>query len=139
MALKFKDVMAAFEFGDMGSDVESCSYLCRETGANYMKSDYHDFEEELPDDTDDKTKYIVMPDKRDLDLGKRLVLRFASENLEDEFDAVYDIFRKKGAYGRFKDLLIRTKKLEAWYAFEAKATEEALREWCEDNDIKLED
>jgi hypothetical protein len=34
-------------------------------------------------------------------------------------------------------LLIRRKALERWYAFEAARTEQALREWCEMNEIEL--
>ena len=44
--------------------------------------------------------------KNDLDLGSRLALRFADQHLpEKAADKVYDIFRRKGAYARFKDLL----------------------------------
>jgi hypothetical protein len=47
------------------------------------------------------------------------------------------VFRKRGAYARFKDLLHWKKALERWYDFENKATEAALREWCEVNDIVI--
>lgn len=33
--------------------------------------------EELPDDLEDSERYIAIPDKRELDLGKPLVLTFA--------------------------------------------------------------
>ncbi len=47
------------------------------------------------------------------------------------------MFRRKGAYGRFKPLLQDRGPLERWYAFEAAATERALKDWCELNDIPL--
>jgi len=47
------------------------------------------------------------------------------------------IFSKRGAYQKFKDLLERRKALERWYDFEVKATEQAVRKWCEENSIEL--
>jgi uncharacterized protein UPF0158 len=93
--------------------------------------------EELPDDIDDEEKYVQLPDKRELDLGKPLVLDFVREVLPEDFDDVRDMFRRRGAYARFKGLLIRRRALEQWYDFERKSTERALREWCEMNSIEL--
>ena len=50
-----------------------------------------------------------------------------------------NIFARRGAYGRFKDLLDSRGMLEKWYAFEASATENALRAWCEDVGLQLID
>jgi hypothetical protein len=50
---------------------------------------------------------------------------------------VRDIFGRRGAYRRFKDFLETRSMLEKWYAFEEKATAEALRKWCEENGIEL--
>lgn len=82
-------------------------------------------------------KYIAIPHKNDLELGKRLVLRFADEFLPDVLDEVYDIFRRRGAYGRFKNLLERRGMLSQWYEYEEKSQKEALRRWCEDSEIEL--
>ncbi|XAH25021.1 hypothetical protein AAFF27_07470 [Xylophilus sp. GW821-FHT01B05] len=54
-----------------------------------------------------------------------------------EYDRVAGYFHKSGAYRRFKDFLHAQGVLEAWYAFEARATEEALRRWCEEQGIQL--
>jgi hypothetical protein len=67
------------------------------------------------------------------------VLNFAREFLPNDVDDVYDIFRRKGAYAKFKALLMRRNALDRWYEFEQKATERALREWCEVNSIALAD
>jgi hypothetical protein len=72
-----------------------------------------------------------------LDLGKNLALRFAAQELPDSFEQVASIFRRKGAYGRFKQLLEDNGVLENWYKFEAEATEKALRDWCAANDIQI--
>jgi hypothetical protein len=94
--------------------------------------------EEFPEDIEDE-KYARLPDKRDLDLGKALVLDFADQFLPDDYDRVRDIFSRRGAYARFKDLLTQRGALERWYDFEAKAEEAALRAWCAENDVELSD
>ena len=96
--------------------------------------------DELPDDVDDDDEnYVGIPSKRDLGLGKPLVLDFAREFLPDDFDEVRYIFSRSGAYSKFKALLTRRHALERWYDFESKATERALREWCAENSIELAD
>jgi hypothetical protein len=90
----------------------------------------------LPDDIDDE-KYIAIPDKRELDLGKPLILDFAREFLSDDYHELLRIFSRRGAYRRFKDLLVRRRALERWYNFSNKAEEAALREWCVENGIDL--
>jgi hypothetical protein len=57
--------------------------------------------------------------------------------MPDDLARVQDIFSHRGAYRRFKDLLEHRRLLEDWYDFESRREEEALREWCRENDIKL--
>jgi hypothetical protein len=93
----------------------------------------------LPDDIGDSEKFLQLPDKKELDLGKPLALDFARQFLPDDFDEVRQFFSKRGAYARFKELLDRRGALDQWYDFEAKAEERALRMWCELNSIELRD
>jgi len=72
----------------------------------------------------------VVPNKHDLNLGKDLALAFAEEQFADSYQTVANFFRQRGAYGRFKDFLEQNGYLEAWYDYESKATELALREWA---------
>jgi hypothetical protein len=39
----------------------------------------------------------------------------------------------------FKTLLARRNAIDRWHDFDAKATERALRDWCELNDVALAD
>jgi Uncharacterised protein family (UPF0158) len=143
MPTKFQDLLTAFEFvGTSGGSVGgNLAYLCRQTGKIYWHSEFSDLGEldELPDDVDDEEKYVAIPDKRELNLGKSLVLDFAREYLSNDFDEVRRIFSKKGAYRKFRALVTQRKVLERWYEFEAKATERALREWCTLHSIALVD
>ncbi len=113
MPTSFKDILEAFEFvGMSGSLGENLAFLCRRTGKIYWHSEFSDvaeLDDELPDDVDDEEKYIAIPDKLELDLGKPLAL------------------------------VIRRKALDRWYEFESKATERALRDWCALNSIAVVD
>ena len=136
MAVNFSDLQLAFEFVSSGGMGENEAYLDRQSGKLYWHSEFGDNDEELPDDIDEE-KYISIPDKRELDLGKPLVLDFAREFLPDDYDEVRHIFSQRGAYRRYKDLLVRRGALEQWYGFSNKAEEAALREWCVENGIDL--
>jgi hypothetical protein len=140
MPISFQEILDALEFVGSGSVGEHEAILCRRTGKIYWRSESSELDElndELPDDIEDDEKYVAIPDKRELGLGKPLVLDFAREFLPNDFDEVRYMFSKKGAYAKFRALLIRRNVLERWYDFEAKGTEQALREWCELNAIEV--
>jgi len=79
----------------------------------------------------------VIPHKNDLDLGSRLALRFAEEELPGQYQIIERFFRSRGAYARFKELLAAHGCLDKWFAFEAAATETALRDWCTENGVEV--
>jgi hypothetical protein len=140
MPVSFQDIRNAFDFANTGRFGEFQAFLCKRTGKIYERyefSDFAEFNDELPDDIEDEEKYIALPDKHELGLGKPLALSFARECLPDDFDETRYIFSKRGAYPKFKALLARRNATDRWYEFEAKATDEALREWCELNSIDL--
>jgi len=134
------DLQGAMEWvSDDMSDSEA--YVCRQTGRIYWVSGEPgllDYEEEVPGDIDDIEKYLPVPDKRDLDLGARLAFDFAARHLDDQYEAVRSIFRHKGAYGRFKEMLEQQACLDAWYAFSEEKTLGALEEWCVSEGLTIE-
>jgi hypothetical protein len=141
MPVSIADITRAFEFANTsGSIGEFLAFVCKRTGKIYYRTDFSDDEEmndELPDDIDDEEKYVALPDKRELGLGKPMVLDFAREFLPDDFDDVRYFFSKRGAYPKFKALLARRGAIDRWHAFEAKATEQALRDWCALHSIEI--
>jgi len=139
MPVSFKDILDAFQFVSGGGMGEHQAFLCKPSGKIYWHSELAGDVEELPDDIEESDKYVEIPDKRELDLGKPLALDFARQVLPGDFDEVRRMFRRRGAYANFKHLLARRQVLEQWYDFEQKATERALREWCELNSIVLAD
>jgi len=139
MPVSFSELMDAFEFASFEGVIgEHQAFLCKPTGEIYMHIESSE-EDELPDDIEDDEKYIAIPNKRELDLGKPLVLDFARECLPDDFDEVRSIFSKRGAYANFKALLARRNAIDRWHDFETKATERALRDWCKQRGIALAD
>ena len=136
MTIKFSDIEDAFFFVSMDQQYLHNAFLCKETGQLFYTSEMGD-SDELPDDIDTSDKYIDIPHKIDLDLGKDLVIEFISKYLPEELDNVYTIFRRKGAYSRYKDLLEKKGVLEDWFNYENKRQEEALKNWCQENNIEL--
>lgn len=136
--VNLEDVLSAYEWISAGevAGVDCEAYVSRATGAIHWSGEGAD--EELPEDIEDETKYVAVPKKSDLDLGRSLALRFVGERLPDSYELVSQYFRKKGAYSRFKAELERVGQLEAWYEYEQRAIEEALREWGEENGFILE-
>ena len=71
-------------------------------------------------------------------MGNRLAFDFTDFRLPDRYDEVRSIFRRPGAYGRFKTLLAEHQLLEAWYSYSEMQTFEALRNWCTSEGFEAE-
>jgi hypothetical protein len=139
VVVEFSELVDAFEFASFGGGFEHRAYVDRITGKIYCVSDDFEPEEELPDDLEESDRYLAVPDKNELDLGRRLVDRFVRERLPDDVEQVRDFFQRKGAYSRLKILLADRRVLQQWYEFEQAETKAALRGWCEENEIELTD
>jgi hypothetical protein len=141
MPVKFSDLQDAYLSSDFGrADGMNQVFICKETGRLYFHSELDPELDEMPADFEEnEEKYLPIPDKRELDLGQRLVFDFARQFLPRDIDEIDRIFSKKGAYARFKILLERRHLLDKWYEFENNAEERALREWCELNGIDVVD
>src|SRR5215218_1952837 len=143
MPVKFTELLDAFETVSIDRYADNQAYVCRQTGKVYCRMDPlvvgEEWGGELPDDVEDEEKYLAVPGKHDLDLGTPLVMEFVRQVLPHDVDDVRNMFRRKGAYARFKALLAQRRALDQWYVFESAATERALREWCELNEVELTD
>lgn len=134
MTAKISDIEWAVEFASSGyGDHEA--YVDIQSGAIFYVGDA--VEEDVPDDLFENSRYIAIPDKRDLGLGKNLAIRFISDHLPNKLDSTYDIFSRRGAYSRFKELLTSVNKLDAWYAYEELALKKAIIEWCNEYSVKF--
>lgn len=94
--------------------------------------------DEIPEGIEiESDRYVGIPYKNDLNLGRNLVFKFSAQYLQDEIDEIYSIFSRKGAYRRYKDLLDSKGLLEEWYSFEDEHQKSTLLEWCEENEIQI--
>ncbi len=94
--IQYLELREAFDFVSFGQPMENEAYLCLETGKCHLQSEYDDDEEPLPEDIDEAGKYIAVPHKTELGLGKALVLRFADAHLPESYDKVREIFARSG-------------------------------------------
>jgi hypothetical protein len=116
------------------------AYVCRKTGRIYWipdEAERIDEREQAPSDVQDPDKFLLVPDKYYLDLGNKLAFDFTAQYCPDCYDDVRDLFRRKGAYGRFKDLLAQKNLLDQWYGFSEQQARLALQEWCKSEGLDV--
>jgi hypothetical protein len=140
MSIQFSDIEDAFFFVSSASMYTNSAILCKESGKIFYQSDYLEEEaDEITEEILENEDCIEIPHKNELDLGRDLVFEFVEEHLPGDFERARNIFRRKGAYRRYKDLLEERGLLKKWFDFENRIQTRALRAWCEDNKIKLND
>jgi len=134
--IKFSDIQDAFFFVSSAGYGLHTAVISKDTGQMYWRSEVGDLDEigekDLPSDT-----WIEIPHRNELDLGQELVFEFVVENLPDELEQVRQMFRRRGAYAAFKDLLGFKGLLQRWYDFEHEREERALRQWCDENELEI--
>ena len=136
MTATYSDIEDAFLYVSSQSHGMNEAYLSLDTGRIYYISDSGD-SDELPDDFEESDRYIEIPHKNDLDLGRQLVDEFVNTTAPQLADDVSDIFRRRGAYGRFKSLLERHQLIEKWFKFENERESNAIKDWCRENNVEI--
>ena len=134
-SVSLDDLELALEWVSATGPFENMAYISRTTGQIFYSSSTHDTEDEVPEDADNASLYWSVPHKNDLDLGRTLAYRYVEERLPREYRTVQEIFHRRGAYARYKDLLQRSGHLESWYEYERSATESALLAWAEERGL----
>lgn len=133
-----QDLLYALMYSSGGLPGQYVAYVCRDTGRIFYRGEFDGCDDEdLPDDFDSGC-YIAIPHRKELNLGRALVLEFAATHMPGDEARIRQIFNRAGAYARFKDLLERTGMLQCWYDYEAKAEQEALLSWCRRHGIQVE-
>ena len=135
MSIPFFLIEEAYLWASMSEPEMNHAWINRHNGQIYRTSAIGDSDEE-PDDFD-ADHWVQLPYKRDLDLGKYLVFRFAETLTATQEADIKGFFRSKGAYRRFRGYLTQNGILESWYAFENAATDTALRAWTKENGISI--
>jgi len=139
MVVKFSDVLEGYEYTAFDTGGINQAFLDKETGKVYYYTDSGDNFEELPEDLDENDKYIEIPCKNDLELGRNLVFDFAAQYLPDDANYIQEMFCRKGAYLQFRNFLGCKGIIKKWYDFENEQVEKVLREWCALYGVELVD
>lgn len=105
VTVQFSELLDAFQFVGTGAPYESSAFVNLDTGAIHCTSSVIELEEKVPENLETSDRYIAVPHKNDLDLGRNLALSFVEQQLPADYKAAADFFRSRGAYSRFKDLL----------------------------------
>jgi hypothetical protein len=132
------ELVTALEFASM-RELGADAFIDLDTGKIYLTSEEIDDDDDVPENMAESERFLGVPGRRELDLGRDQLFDFVERHLPDDYDTVAGYFHKKGAFRRTKDLLAARGLLEAWHRFEEHADEEALREWCERRGIEVVD
>jgi len=132
------DLETAFEFVSSSPPLLNTAYVSRSTGETFYRSDLAD-EDDLPEDVEENPDYVEVPHRNDLDLGQRLVWDFVEREVPQHSERVRGFFRRRGAYGRFRDFLDAHHLLTSWDTFEAVRTRQALLEWAAAVGLAIDD
>ena len=127
----------AFEFVSSGMQYENYAVIDIKTGKIHYSSEMSDIDEIPEEFENDPDRYIGIPHKNDLDLGRNLVFNFSNQFLQDDISYIHEIFSRKGAYHKYKMHLDTKGLLDKWYQFEEEEKTEALKEWCMENKIEF--
>ena len=133
---RFSDIHDAFLFVSSDSYGINSAVLCKDTEKILYRSEMGGFDEIEEGDLD-WDECIMIPHKNDLDLGQQLVFEFVEMYFPDDYDRVRHIFQKRGAYGRFKNFLESKQLIGTWYEFETQREQQALQQWCTENEIEI--
>jgi len=96
-----------------------------------------DAEVPFPDDVYDEKRYLPVPAKKELGLGRDDALAFTEHHAPQLLSRAEYIFNAAGAFDRFKLLVREHGLLNAWYAYQDERLRQALAEWAGLNDLRL--
>ncbi|MEE9345780.1 MAG: UPF0158 family protein [Methylococcales bacterium] len=138
---KLNEIHDALMFVSAAGYGENYALLNKQTDQIYFRSEMTGIDdlEELSAEECNSSIHIEIPHKNDLDLGRDLVFEFVEQFIPEDDNKVDQIFRKRGAYSRYKDLLESRGVLQKWYDFENQRELSALLDWCKENEIDITD
>lgn len=85
-------------------------------------------------------KWMELPKKQELNLGVKLVFRFANAYFsEDDIQKVSRIFSRKGAYQKWRSFLESKDMVQEWYRFRDEEQDKALKRWLTDMKIPFKE
>ena len=135
MDIAFKKIEEAYEYVSAGPLHSHRALLDTTTGEVLLWSESNELDE-FPEVVDE-ARYLELPTRCELHLGKTLVISFVESHIPEARAEVLEMFANRGPYPRFKNFLDRHSLVDKWYEFEGTETERALREWCREKGLSL--
>jgi hypothetical protein len=136
-SVKYGDLEWAFTYVSTGQQGDHSAFVERDTGQIFWTSESGDQNDNPPEDVENLQRYLPVPHKNELELGRQLVLRFVELEMPDCYEEVINIFRGRGAYRRYRMLLESRNALDRWQTYEQTAVRRALSDWCQQNRLLL--
>jgi len=95
--VSLEGLLEALEYvSSVGFGVDAAAYVSRDTGSVYFVGTDMEPEDGAPEDLESSDRYVAVPSKPELDLGKRVALRFAEAQLPEQYERIRGHL-KKGA------------------------------------------
>jgi hypothetical protein len=129
------DLHLAVEFVTGGGSYGAEAYIDLRSGAILYGGS--GAEEPLPKGVHNTKRYLRVPTKKELDLGRDDALAFTEQHAPQLLERAEYIFNAAGAFDRFKHLMREHGLLDAWYAYQDQRLWEELEAWAELHDLHL--
>ncbi len=135
--ISFDDLVEALMWVSSPPEADAEAFISRATGKTYVRAIDGPIDEDFPPDVDDDTKYVAVPRRNELDLGRVLALRFIDEMAPHLEAEVRHAFGRQGAYRYLRALLDRNGLLDRWHEYENAATKRALESWAQEQGFQV--
>jgi hypothetical protein len=112
----------------------NCVYDTKDTDTSQMLN--------IPDPVTGETsrqRYIPVPDKYQLNIGRSLVLSFCREHFADDYHEIFHRFKHANAYKWWRIFLDKHGAIQIWQEYRNRRTKEALIKWCDEQQIEYFD
>lgn len=138
ISVEYSEIELAIDFVGDGEGYGNMAFVDAMTGDLIWESD-----EFLDEDSPKRVSgrdYIEIPSRRELGVSSRSAVEFARRSLDAQgYETVDAMFRKRGAYRRFKDYLDEIGMLDRWHEYEAQQLRALVEDWAEEQSIELID
>lgn len=140
MLIDYQQLKAAIINNSDNSPFTAKAYLALGDGKIHfvIEDDEFDFhEDEVPDDIDDVSKYLLLPAMNQLVEDGKLALEFAEQKLPDRFDTLRNFLRSSGGMDKFNKLIASLNATGAWQEFKEAAYKKAVEQWAQSANVKI--
>jgi hypothetical protein len=137
MPVNWNELLNTFDFVSLGQPDEHQAVLCRESGKFLWYSDLMDDRDEWPDDADDEENisgYLI----RRNSISASLWYSTSSKSFYRTNSITCGGYSSARAHTPVSRICCNERMLDRWHDFETKATEKALKEWCDVNDVAID-